>query len=136
MQGMSDSIRREFGYTPTHPTISSRSAAAVHPRFVGSPRDVTDGTAEWFLTRACDGFVVASHVSRAYAEFSRLLVPELQRPSRFHTVYVGTTLRENLGLNRSGRGAACAWSIPIAAVSIARCHAGDTVEVVRRVGCP
>jgi hypothetical protein len=77
---MSDSLRREFGYSLPTPRFHQDRPAAVHPRFVGSPMD------------ACYGFVVAaSHLSSAYAEFSRLVVPELQRPSRFHTVYVGTT---------------------------------------------
>ena len=61
---------------------------------------------EWFSTRACDGFVVAaSHVPGAYEDFSRLVVPELQRRGLFHTDYTGATLRENLGLDRPDAGA-------------------------------
>ena len=61
---------------------------------------------EWFATRACDGFVVAaSHVPGAYEDFSRLVVPELQRRGLFHSDYAGATLRENLGLDRPAVGA-------------------------------
>jgi len=40
----------------------------------------------------------------AYEDFSRLVAPELQRRGLFHTDYTGTTLRENLGLNRPAIG--------------------------------
>jgi len=66
---------------------------------------VADGMEEWFAGRACDGFVVAaSHVPGAYEEFSRMVVPELQRRGLFHKEYAGTTLRENLGLDRPEPG--------------------------------
>jgi hypothetical protein len=49
--------------------------------------------------------VAASHVPGAYEDFSRLVVPELQRRGLFHTDYTGATLRENLGLDRPAVGA-------------------------------
>ena len=105
VQGMRDRIRRELGNRLPSPrdfiNITRRGTFHDHPRFVGTPADVADGLEDWFLTRACDGFVVAaSHVPGAYQDFSRLVVPELQRRGLFHTDYAGTTLRENLGLER------------------------------------
>ena len=49
--------------------------------------------------------VAASHIPGAYEEFSRFVVPELQRRGVFHNDYRGTTLRENLGLDRPRIGA-------------------------------
>jgi FMN-dependent oxidoreductase (nitrilotriacetate monooxygenase family) len=110
VQGMRDRIKRELGNRLPAPrdfiNITRRGTFHDHPRFVGSPKDVADGMEEWFSTRACDGFVVAaSHVPGAYEDFSRLVVPELQRRGLFHTDYAGTTLRENLGLDRPAVGA-------------------------------
>jgi alkanesulfonate monooxygenase SsuD/methylene tetrahydromethanopterin reductase-like flavin-dependent oxidoreductase (luciferase family) len=110
VQGMRDRIKRELGNRLPTPRdfidITRRGTFHDHPRFIGSPKDVADGMEEWFATRACDGFVVAaSHVPGAYEDFSRLVVPELQRRGLFHADYSGTTLRENLGLDRPEVGA-------------------------------
>jgi hypothetical protein len=57
---------------------------------------------------ACDGFMIqATHVPGAFEDFAAEVVPELQRRGRFRTDYSGTTLRENLGLNRPQRGEWC-----------------------------
>jgi FMN-dependent oxidoreductase (nitrilotriacetate monooxygenase family) len=86
--------------------ITRRGTFHDHPRFIGSPKDVADGLEEWFTSRACDGYVVAaSHVPGGYEEFSRLVVPELQRRGLHHLDYKGATLRENLGLPRPPVGA-------------------------------
>ncbi len=105
VQGMRDRIRRILGDRLPSPrdfiNITRRGTFYDHPRFVGSAKDVADGMEEWFATRGCDGFVIAaSHVPGAYEDFSRLVVPELQRRGLFHADYKGTTLRENLGLER------------------------------------
>ncbi len=110
VQGMRDRIRRILGDRLPTPrdfiNITRRGTFYDHPRFVGSPKDVADGMEEWFATRACDGFVIAaSHVPGAYEDFSRLVVPELQHRGLFHADYKGTTLRENLGLERPAVGA-------------------------------
>ena len=84
---------------------SGRGTLREMPRFVGTPSEVADGLEEWFTSRACDGFVLAAtHMPGAYEDFARLVVPELQRRGLFHQDYVGTTLRENLGLPRPRRG--------------------------------
>ena len=110
VQGLRDRVFRILG--KRNPTtrdfmeISHRGTFRDHPRFVGSPKDVADGLEEWFSTRACDGYVVAaSHVPGGYEEFVRHVVPELQRRGVLHNDYRGTTLRENLGLERPRIGA-------------------------------
>jgi FMN-dependent oxidoreductase (nitrilotriacetate monooxygenase family) len=110
VQGMRDRIKRVLGDRLPTPrdfiNITRRGTFHDHPRFVGSPKDVADGLEEWFATRACDGFVVAaSHVPGAYEDFSRLVIPELQRRGLFHQDYKGSTLRENLGLDYPTVGA-------------------------------
>jgi hypothetical protein len=48
---------------------------------------------------SCDGFVLAaSHITGAYEDVVRLLVPELQRRGLFQKHYAGPTLLDNLGL--------------------------------------
>ena len=110
VQGLRDRVFRLLG--KRNPTtrdfmeISHRGTFHDHPRFIGSPKDVADGMEEWFAGRACDGYVVAaSHVPGGYEEFVRYVVPELQRRGLFHNDYRGTTLRENLGLDRPHIGA-------------------------------
>ena len=62
---------------------------------------MADGLEEWFYAGACDGFVLsATHVPGAYEDFTRMVVPELQRRGSFHMDYDGNTLRENLGIGR------------------------------------
>ena len=87
--------------------ISGRGTFHDHTRMIGSPKDVADGLEQWFIERACDGFVIAaSHVPGAYEDFVRLVVPELQRRGLYHKDYAGVTLRENLGLAKPRAGIA------------------------------
>ena len=72
----------------------------VHDPVIGGPKEIADRLEQWFVERACDGYVVsATHVPGAYEDFVRFVVPELQRRSLFRKDYTGTTLRENLGLS-------------------------------------
>src|SRR5229473_3922526 len=71
----------------------------VHDPIIGGPKEVADRLEQWFVERACDGFVVsATHVPGAYEDFVRFVVPELQRRGLFRKEYAGKTLRENLGV--------------------------------------
>ncbi|GMV56714.1 MAG: monooxygenase [Betaproteobacteria bacterium] len=88
-----------------HPTTrdfvqySGRGTIHEMPLFVGTPKEVADIMEEWFVGRACDGFVLAAtHVPGTYEDFVRLVVPELQKRGLFRTEYEGDTLRENLGI--------------------------------------
>jgi len=108
-QGLRERVYRVTGRrnptTRDFMEVSHRGTFRDHPRFVGSVKDVADGMEEWFAGRACDGFVVAaSHVPGAYEDFARYITPELQRRGLLHKDYAGTTLRENLGLNRPAIG--------------------------------
>jgi FMN-dependent oxidoreductase (nitrilotriacetate monooxygenase family) len=77
---------------------TQRGTLNEFPVFCGSPRQIADQMHEWFES-ACDGFVLAaSHVPGGYDDFVRLVVPELQRRGLFQREYLGSTLRENLGM--------------------------------------
>jgi FMN-dependent oxidoreductase (nitrilotriacetate monooxygenase family) len=65
----------------------------------GDAAAVADVMEEWFVDRACDGFIlVPSYFPAAFDEFIDLVVPELQRRGIFRREYSGYTLREHLGL--------------------------------------
>ncbi len=104
LRGILDRVIRMSG-TP-NPTLgdfvkhSGRGTIREAPHFVGNPKQVADNLEEWFVEGACDGFVLAAtHMPGAYEEFTRYVVPELQRRGLYHKEYKGTTLRENLGLS-------------------------------------
>jgi alkanesulfonate monooxygenase SsuD/methylene tetrahydromethanopterin reductase-like flavin-dependent oxidoreductase (luciferase family) len=91
----------------SHPTradfvrFSGRGTLRELPTFVGSPADIAHEMERWLTAEACDGFVVAAtHVPGAYDDFARFVTPELQRRGLLQREYAGTTLRENLGLDR------------------------------------
>ena len=111
LRGFLDRIVQLSG--TTNPTVqdfldySGRGTLRELPRFVGTPTQVADQMEAWFSGAACDGFVVAAtHMPGTYEDVVRLVVPELQRRSLFHTEYRGPTLRDNLGLPypQTGRG--------------------------------
>ena len=80
--------------------VSGRGTVKEGPNFVGTATQVADQMEEWFGT-ACDGFVVqALETPGTYEDFTRLVVPELQRRGLFRTSYPGTTLRDTLGMDR------------------------------------
>jgi FMN-dependent oxidoreductase (nitrilotriacetate monooxygenase family) len=66
----------------------------------GSYMEVADFMQEWFEAEAADGFILMCPTLPASLEdFTRLVVPELQRRGLFRETYEGATLRENLGLS-------------------------------------
>src|SRR5262249_3867406 len=91
-------------YEPFHvarlfATLDLMTDGRVHDPIVGGPKEICDQLEQWFVERACDGFVVsATHVPGAYEDFVRFVVPDLHRRGLFRTEYAGKTLRENLGL--------------------------------------
>ncbi len=85
--------------------VSNRGTIREFPLFVGSPKDIADKMEEWFLKEACDGFVIAgTHLPGSYEDFTRLVVPELQRRGLFRKEYAGNTLRDHLGLAKASIG--------------------------------
>lgn len=81
-----------------------------HRLAVGTPEQVADGIADWFLSGAIDGFNIMPDVTPSGLEaFVEEVVPLLRRRGIFRTAYSGRTLRDHLGLappaSRHGRAA-------------------------------
>ena len=67
----------------------------------GSPQTIADQMEDWFSKEAVDGFLIQpAHLPGGFDDFTRLVVPELQKRGLFRTEYEGKTLRDNLGLKR------------------------------------
>ncbi|MGC6522716.1 MAG: NtaA/DmoA family FMN-dependent monooxygenase [Candidatus Micropelagos thuwalensis] len=104
LRGILDKVVRLSG--KSNPTLkdfvdhSGRGTVHEAPHIVGDPQQVADELEKWFTEGAADGFVLfASHTPGAYEEFSRYVVPELQRRGIYHDDYAGPTLRGNLGFS-------------------------------------
>lgn len=104
LRGILDKVVRLSG--KSNPTLrdfvdhSGRGTVHEAPHIVGDPKQVADELEKWFTQGAADGFVLfASHTPGAYEEFSRYVVPELQRRGIYHDDYAGPTLRGNLGFS-------------------------------------
>ncbi len=72
-----------------------------HYSLIGTPVQIADQLQAWFEQGAADGFnVLVPHLPGGLEDFADHVVPELQRRGLFRTEYQGTTLRENLGLEK------------------------------------
>jgi FMN-dependent oxidoreductase (nitrilotriacetate monooxygenase family) len=103
IRGLVQGIKRHLGGGPmTLRTLANHRATLLQgPRFVGTGAQIADQMQDWFESRSCDGFVLAAtHFPGAFEDFVRLVVPELRARGLMRTQYAGTTLRENLGLDR------------------------------------
>jgi FMN-dependent oxidoreductase (nitrilotriacetate monooxygenase family) len=79
----------------------SLATARGHRTVVGTPEQVADAIGDWFLNGAADGFnIMPPILPTGLTEFVDQVVPILQKRGWFRTAYEGTTLRENLGLER------------------------------------
>ncbi|AVR94554.1 LLM class flavin-dependent oxidoreductase [Pseudoduganella armeniaca] len=77
------------------------AGARGHWVVVGTPQKIADEMQRWFENGAADGFNVMPPVlPESLEDFVDLVIPELQRRGLFRTEYEGTTLRENLGLDK------------------------------------
>ena len=66
---------------------------------------VADRLEQWFVERACDGYVVGgTHTPGTFEDFVKFAIPELQKRGLYWKDYKGATLRENLGLPMPARG--------------------------------
>jgi FMN-dependent oxidoreductase (nitrilotriacetate monooxygenase family) len=75
----------------------SEAVSRKRDLLVGTAAQVADHLEDWFRGGACDGFILWPTVHPTmFEEFTRLVVPELQRRGLFRTEYQGKTLRENL----------------------------------------
>ena len=82
--------------------IYERFAGARGQRtLIGSPVEIVDKMEKWFCSYGVDGFLIhPSHLPGGLNDFVELVVSELQNRRLFRSDYEGTTLRENLGLQR------------------------------------
>ncbi len=79
----------------------SLATARGHRTAVGTPEQIADALVEWFANGAADGFNIMPPVlPTGLTDFVEQVVPTLQKRGLFRTEYEGTTLRENLGLER------------------------------------
>lgn len=77
------------------------AGARGHYEIIGTPTEIADMMQQWVEEKACDGFNIMPPVfPSSLQDFIDLVVPELQRRGLYRTGYTGTTLRENLGLQR------------------------------------
>lgn len=95
-------LGQEEGYT-IRELILEHSRGHGHQWIAGTPSKVADLMIDWFESGACDGFNLnAPYIMGGFDSLCELLVPELQARGYFRTEYEGSTLRENLGLDRPG----------------------------------
>jgi len=67
----------------------------------GSAVQIADTMQDWFENNACDGFILQpSYMPGDLDHIARVLIPELQNRKLCREAYDGTTLRDNLGLDR------------------------------------
>jgi len=108
MQAMRDRVLQLSGNPNPTPRdfMHYTGRGRLENAWVGGPKEIADMFEEWFTAPACDGFVIGpTYLPGSFEEFTRLVVPELQRRGLFRTEYTGTTLREHLGLVRPAIGA-------------------------------
>ncbi|WP_431285729.1 NtaA/DmoA family FMN-dependent monooxygenase [Humitalea sp. 24SJ18S-53] len=66
---------------------------------VGGPKEVADYFETWFEERAADGFILfPPYLPGSLENFTRFVVPELQRRGLFRTEYEGSTFRSHFNL--------------------------------------
>jgi FMN-dependent oxidoreductase (nitrilotriacetate monooxygenase family) len=117
MQAMRDRVMQATGRNPTvRDFLDVTRRGRPREAIVGSGKDIADRLEQWFVERACDGYVVAgTHMPGSFEDFVKFVVPELQRRGLYQTEYKGATLRENLGLpipsTPARRGQRCAESL-------------------------
>ena len=89
---------RERGMTLRQ--IARHTAAGTgHRVLVGTAEYMADELETWLKADAADGFnVICNHYPVPFEDFTRAVIPALQRRGVFRTEYEGTTLRQNLGL--------------------------------------
>ncbi|MEJ2889811.1 NtaA/DmoA family FMN-dependent monooxygenase [Actinomycetospora aeridis] len=74
-----------------------------HRLVVGTPEQVADTIADWFETRAADGFnLMPDALPSGLEDFVEHVVPLLRARGLFRHEYAGTTLRERYGLAGTG----------------------------------
>jgi FMN-dependent oxidoreductase (nitrilotriacetate monooxygenase family) len=80
--------------------IARHTAAGTgHRVLVGTAEYMADEMEAWLKHDAADGFnIICNYYHKPFEDFTRQVIPLLQRRGVFRTAYPGTTLRETLGL--------------------------------------
>lgn len=96
------------GHAWTLGEVAARlSQSSSTPRLIGTASEVADQLEKLFVSEACDGFVVTpTHFPGSFEEFTRAVVPELQRRGHMRTGYRHEGFRRELGLDDTERPAA------------------------------
>ncbi|MGW6662127.1 LLM class flavin-dependent oxidoreductase [Peribacillus sp. NPDC055009] len=77
------------------------AGARGHREIKGTPEQIADQMQEWFENGAADGFnIMPPYLPGGLDDFVDQVIPVLQQRGLFRTEYTGSTLRENLGLER------------------------------------
>jgi len=77
------------------------AASLGHWLLLGTPEMIADQMEEWFVLGAADGFnIMPPWLPGSFDEFAAEVIPILQKRKLFRTEYMGTTLRDHLGLTR------------------------------------
>ncbi|HWL26826.1 MAG TPA: LLM class flavin-dependent oxidoreductase [Ureibacillus sp.] len=77
------------------------AGARGHREIKGTPEQIADQMQEWFENGAADGFnIMPPYLPGGLDDFVDQVIPVLQKRGLFRTEYIGSTLRENLGLKR------------------------------------
>ncbi|WP_338452968.1 LLM class flavin-dependent oxidoreductase [Niallia oryzisoli] len=77
------------------------AGARGHREIIGTPEQIADQLEDWFDHGAADGFNIMPPVfPTGLNDFVDYVIPELQKRGLFREEYTGTTLRENLELQR------------------------------------
>lgn len=96
-QGIQGSHDRVLQVARAEGISFAEAAGKQRQLLVGTAATVADQLEDWFTSNVCDGFIFWPTVFPGmFEDFTRLVVPELQRRGLFRTEYQGRTLRENL----------------------------------------
>lgn len=99
VRGYIEAARNDSGVNATLRDIALSKARKAGTRFVGTPVQIADRLEEWFLARACDGFVITSaEVPGSFEDFARLVMPELRHRGLASDISQTGPLRARAGL--------------------------------------
>jgi len=87
----------------TDPTLKELlgylASGGGHLTLIGTPEKIVDQMEFWFNEGVADGFnLMPPSLPSSLKDFVDMIVPELLRRGLFKDTYIGTTLREHLGL--------------------------------------
>jgi FMN-dependent oxidoreductase (nitrilotriacetate monooxygenase family) len=89
---------------PLREVAQQVSGGAGQTHFIGTPEQLADHVIAWQDAGAVDGFtIMGSTLPHELTAFVDHVIPILQRRNHFRTEYVGSTLRDHLGLSRPAR---------------------------------